>query len=59
MFEVIGERLNASRKLVQAAVADRDADYIIDDVKKQLEAGADYIDVNAGTRKRSLPTGKL
>jgi len=50
MFEVIGERINTSRKLVQAAVADRNADYIIDDVKKQQEAGANYIDVNAGAR---------
>jgi len=50
MFEVIGERINTSRKLVQAAVAERNADYIIDDVKKQLEAGANFIDVNAGAR---------
>lgn len=50
MFEVIGERINTSRKLVQAAVADRDADYIIEDVKKQQEAGAAFIDVNAGAR---------
>jgi cobalamin-dependent methionine synthase I len=50
MFEVIGERINTSRKLVQAAVADRDADYIIQDVKKQQDAGANYIDVNAGAR---------
>ncbi len=50
MFEVIGERINTSRKLVQAAVADRDADYIINDVKKQQEAGANFIDVNAGAR---------
>ena len=50
MFEVIGERINTSRKLVQAAVADQDADYIIADVKKQMEAGATYIDVNAGAR---------
>ncbi|MCG8470827.1 MAG: dihydropteroate synthase [Desulfobacterales bacterium] len=50
MFEVIGERINTSRKLVRQAVADRDADYIIDDVKKQQEAGAHYIDVNAGAR---------
>ncbi|MCG8643189.1 MAG: hypothetical protein MI862_25910 [Desulfobacterales bacterium] len=47
MFEVIGERINTSRKLVQAAVAKRNADYIIADVKKQQEAGAVYIDVNA------------
>jgi cobalamin-dependent methionine synthase I len=50
MFEVIGERINTSRKLVQAAVVERDAGYIIDDVKKQQEAGADFIDVNAGAR---------
>ncbi len=50
MFQVIGERINTSRKKVQAAVADRDADYIREDVKKQQEAGADFIDVNAGAR---------
>jgi 5-methyltetrahydrofolate--homocysteine methyltransferase len=50
MFEVIGERINTSRKLVQAAVADRNAQYIIDDVTKQQEAGAAFIDVNAGAR---------
>ncbi len=50
MFEVIGERINTSRKLVQAAVAERNSDYIIDDVKKQQDAGANYIDVNAGAR---------
>jgi cobalamin-dependent methionine synthase I len=50
MFEVIGERINTSRKLVQAAVADRVADYIIMDVTKQQEAGANFIDVNAGAR---------
>ena len=50
MFEVIGERINTSRKLVQAAVAERNTDYIIDDVKKQIEAGTNFIDVNAGAR---------
>lgn len=50
MFEVIGERINTSRKFVQAAVAQRDAEYIIDDVTKQIQAGASYIDVNAGAR---------
>ncbi len=50
MFEVIGERINTSRKKVQAAVADRDAEYIIDDVQKQQDAGANFIDVNAGAR---------
>ena len=50
MFEVIGERINTSRKNVQEACAQRDAGYIVDDVKKQQAAGAAYIDVNAGAR---------
>ncbi len=50
MFVVIGERINTSRSAVQEAVANRDADYIAEDVKKQAEAGATHIDVNAGAR---------
>jgi 5-methyltetrahydrofolate--homocysteine methyltransferase len=50
MFTVIGERINTTLKKVKAAVADRDRDYIRDDVRKQTEAGATYIDVNAGAR---------
>ena len=37
MFEVIGERINTSRKLVQAAVTEQNADYIIDDVKNSWQ----------------------
>ncbi len=50
MFTVIGERINTTLKKVQAAVTDRDAEYIKDDVEKQTAAGATYIDVNAGAR---------
>ena len=50
MFTVIGERINTTLKKVKAAVTDRDADYIMDDVQKQTAAGASYIDVNAGAR---------
>ena len=50
MFTVIGERINTTLKKVRAATADRDADYIKDDVQKQEAAGATYIDVNAGAR---------
>jgi hypothetical protein len=43
MFEVIGERINTSRKLVQAAVSDRDAEYIINRtfVTLMMDAGMD------------------
>lgn len=50
MFEVIGERINTSRKKVREAVEARDREYIIDDVRQQQEAGASFIDVNAGAR---------
>ncbi len=50
MFTVIGERINTTLKKVQAATVARDAEYIKDDVMKQTEAGATYIDVNAGAR---------
>jgi 5-methyltetrahydrofolate--homocysteine methyltransferase len=50
---IIGERINTSRKLVNEAVANRDAAYIQADVTSQTEFGADLIDVNAGSRRKS------
>lgn len=48
MFVVVGERINTSRKKVYEAVEQRNVTYIQEDVQKQQEAGAIYIDVNAG-----------
>ncbi len=50
MFTVIGERINTTLKKVQAAVKERNSEYIVNDVKRQTECGATYIDVNAGAR---------
>ncbi|SHF44721.1 5-methyltetrahydrofolate--homocysteine methyltransferase [Desulfacinum infernum DSM 9756] len=50
MFTVIGERINTTRKPVRQAVEARDAAFIQADVKRQQDAGAHYIDVNAGAR---------
>jgi 5-methyltetrahydrofolate--homocysteine methyltransferase len=47
---IVGERINTSRKAVNEAVQKRDAVYITEDVRKQAKAGANYIDVNAGSR---------
>jgi cobalamin-dependent methionine synthase I len=47
---IVGERINTSRKSVNEAVEQRDAAYITADVQRQVKAGADYIDVNAGSR---------
>lgn len=51
---IIGERINTSRKVkgepvIENAVKARDEAFFIDLARKQHEAGAAYIDVNAGT----------
>jgi 5-methyltetrahydrofolate--homocysteine methyltransferase len=45
---IIGELINASRKAIKAAIEARDAAAIQQVAKDQAEAGADFIDVNAG-----------
>jgi 5-methyltetrahydrofolate--homocysteine methyltransferase len=45
---IIGEKINATRKTVAAALADRDEQFIIDTAVAQGRAGADYIDLNGG-----------
>lgn len=46
---IVGELINTSRKTVEQAVKQGDRDFIRDIARRQAEAGADYIDVNAGT----------
>ena len=46
---IIGEKINASRKSIAKAILSQDADVIQNQIKKQDCAGADYIDLNAGT----------
>lgn len=43
---IIGERINSTRKTIREAIKARDADFILTEAKKQIEAGAHYIDVN-------------
>ena len=45
----IGENINATAKSVAQAIKDRDTDFIHNRAKVQEDAGADYIDVNAGS----------
>ena len=49
-MEIIGEKINGTRKRVGQAIIDRDAGFIKDLAKRQEEAGADFLDVNAGTK---------
>lgn len=45
---IIGELINASRKTIKAAIEAQDAAYIQKIAQDQAEAGANFIDVNAG-----------
>ena len=45
---IIGELINASRKVIKGAIETGDAETIQKVAKDQAEAGTDYIDVNAG-----------
>lgn len=45
---IIGERINSTRKSIARAIEARDAPFIQNEARLQHEAGADFIDVNAG-----------
>ncbi len=46
---IVGEKINTSRKSIEEAVEKQDAAFITKVARDQAEAGAHYIDVNAGT----------
>ena len=46
---IIGELINTSRKAVREAVETGNAEYIRQLAKAQIDAGANYLDVNCGT----------
>ncbi len=48
-MEIIGEKINGTRRQIAGAIIDRDGEKISDLAKKQAEAGAAYLDINAGT----------
>lgn len=45
---VIGENINASNKAVAEAIDNRNEEFLVDLARAQAQAGADFIDVNAG-----------
>ncbi len=48
-MQIIGEKINGTRKQVKQAIADRDVDFIQRLARRQAEAGSTWLDVNAGT----------
>jgi len=51
---IIGEKINATRKSIAAALQARDADALIRVAVEQAGAGADYIDVNCGDPREGM-----
>jgi cobalamin-dependent methionine synthase I len=43
---IVGELINTSRKIIRESVERRNTEYIRDIAKRQVEAGANYLDVN-------------
>jgi len=54
-MKIIGEKINGTRKRVAQAIAERDAAYIQDLAVRQAQAGAAWLDVNAGTHPDREP----
>lgn len=52
---VIGEKINGTRKAVGNAIRVRDKQLIQDLAQSQVDAGSDFLDVNAGTQKDREP----
>lgn len=52
---VIGERLNTSRRAVEEWVRRRDEAAVVEEARRQVEAGAQYLDVNCGTLRGEEP----
>lgn len=54
-MKIIGEKINGTRAQIAQAVAERDVVQIQTLAKRQAEAGAHWLDVNAGTRPDREP----
>lgn len=52
---IIGEKINGTRKRVARAIAERDESFIEALATRQAEAGANWLDVNAGTHPAQEP----
>ena len=58
-MEIIGEKINGTRKRVALAISERDTEFIQDLAKKQENAGSAWLDINAGTHPSQEPEDLL
>jgi len=51
---IIGEKINATRKTIAAALEARDESAIIQTAREQVAAGAHYLDINGGDPREGM-----
>ncbi len=49
---IVGERINSTRKPIEAALAQRDSERLLHEARRQWEAGAAYLDVNTAMLRK-------
>ena len=54
-MKIIGEKINGTRARIGKAIVERDANHIQSLARRQVEAGAHWLDVNAGTMPAKEP----
>lgn len=54
-MKIIGEKINGTLKSIRKAIEERDAAFIQDLAQRQVDAGAHWLDVNAGTHPDREP----
>ena len=47
---IIGERINSSRKTIEQAISKKDAPFLIEQARLQIDSGANFVDVNCALR---------
>lgn len=56
---IIGEKINATRKAIAAAIAARDEKHILQTARDQVAAGATYLDINGGDPRPGAETANM
>jgi len=46
---IVGERINSTRTPIQSAMARRDGEFLVNEARRQWEAGSHFLDVNTAT----------
>ena len=56
---IIGEKINSSRKDIKDMVEGKNKEFIQKLAQKQVESGAQMLDLNIGTIRKSEPEEKI